>query len=36
MLKKLSLTHEDHHKLFIYAKKKNMKYMASGFSKKDF
>jgi N,N'-diacetyllegionaminate synthase len=36
MLKKLNLTHEDHQKLFIYAKKKNIKYMASGFSKKDF
>ena len=36
MLKKLNLTHEEHHKLFIYAKKKKINYMASGFSKKDF
>ena len=36
MLKKLNLTHKQHHELFIYAKKKKMNYMASGFSKKDF
>tara|TARA_B110000971_G_scaffold195617_1_gene210158 strand:- start:3124 stop:4146 length:1023 start_codon:yes stop_codon:yes gene_type:complete len=36
MLKKLNLTHKEHHKLFLYAKKKKINYMASGFSKKDF
>ena len=31
MLKKLNLTHKQHHELFVYAKKKKINYMASGF-----
>lgn len=36
MLKKLMLTYDNHVKLFNYAKTKNIKYLASGFSIKDF
>ena len=36
MLKRLNLNYKDQLRLLIYSKKKNIKYLASGFSKQDF